>query len=476
MIKKWLSSYNFNYPRSIAYMLQASEYKIPAYLKWLWHIKSFRKVEVRKHFVKTAKSICILAVAWIIAIGTYVLAYFVLTSSLSAKYFLFLLIIALAPFVLAYGIIIPLVIIKFLIQTPIERYIIKKAKEKLKNHKGMKIGIAGSFGKTTMREILKTVLGEGKKVAAPPHSYNTLLGISKFVKGLKGDEEILIFEFGEYYKGDIREMCELVNPEIGVITGINEAHLEKFKNLETTAGTIFELADWLGEKPLYVNGENKIAKEKASSSHMVYTREGVSSWRVENPQTGLDGTSFELSYRDEKFESKSNLLGLHQIGPLVTAIDIAFKLRIPMEDIKKGVEKTKPFDHRLEPKIDSAGVTILDDSYNGNPDGVKAVIAFLVSIRGHRRIYMTPGLVEMGDRMEAVHIEIGKSLAQAGIEKVILIRNSVAPYIEKGLKEFNYKGDIIWFEDGLSALGALPHLTVNGDVVLLQNDWPDQYY
>jgi UDP-N-acetylmuramoyl-tripeptide--D-alanyl-D-alanine ligase len=129
----------------------------------------------------------------------------------------------------------------------------------------------------------------------------------------------------------------------------------------------------------------------------------------------------------------------------------------------------------LEPKTDASGIVTLDDSYNGNPDGVRAVIDFLASLKGHRRFYVTPGLVEMGPRKEEVHHEIGRELAAAGIEKIILIKNSATPYIEEALKEKNYRGEIMWFDNALAAFAALPLMTVKGDVVLLQNDWPDQY-
>ena len=103
------------------------------------------------------------------------------------------------------------------------------------------------------------------------------------------------------------------------------------------------------------------------------------------------------------------------------------------------------------------------------------MIEFLESLSGHRRFYVTPGLVEMGERKEIVHRNIGKQLAEAKIEKVVLIQNSVTPYIERGLKDANYAGDILWFNDMPQALGALAHTTISGDVVLIQNDWPDQY-
>ena len=365
--------------------------------------------------------------------------------------------------------------LKIFIQMPIEYLIIKKTRQILKNYKAIKIAIAGSFGKTTMREILKTVLLEGKKTAAPPENYNTSMGISKFVKTLKGDEEILIFEMGEYYSGDIEKLCDLVQPDIGIITGINEAHLQKFKKIERTIKTIYELSDFLGEKPVYINGENELARKNAKPNHIIYSRDGIGDLKIKNQKTGLDGTSFIIIKNDKELEIKSGLLGLHLVGSLAVAADIALNFGLTFEQIKNGVSKIEPFDHRLEPKIDNAGVITLDDSYNGNPDGVKAVIEFLAGLKNCRRFYVTPGLVEMGEQTEKIHKQIGKELAKAGIEKTILIKNSVTPYIKQGLKEAEYKGEVIWFDNALTAFAALPYLTVGGDIILLQNDWPDQY-
>jgi UDP-N-acetylmuramoyl-tripeptide--D-alanyl-D-alanine ligase len=476
MIRNWLSRYNLRYPRSLVYMLQASEYNIRDYLAWYHKTKNFTRVERRKQFVRTAKGLLLLSIAWTIfflLVGTAISILLIGAGSL--KYILPLLIIFFSPYILAYGIIIPLLVIRVLIQWPVQYLIINKAKQKLKIHTAVRIGIAGSFGKTTMREILKTVLSEGKKVAAPPHSYNTLLGISQFIKTLEGDEEVLVFELGEYYPGDVRKLCDLVQPSMGVITGVNEAHLQKFKSLERTVKTIYELADYLERRPVYVNGENELARKNARSGHILYDRGRVGNWKIENPKTDLTGTSFILTKNDTRLELKSALLGLHQIGPLAASAEIALNLGLSFDQVKEGISKTTPFDHRLEPKTDNAGVITLDDSYNGNPDGVNAVIAFLASLKGHRRFYVTPGLVEMGLRTEEVHKQIGKQLAQANIEKVILIKNSVTSYIEQGLKEKGYKGEVVWFDDALAAFAALPLLTVKGDVVLLQNDWPDQY-
>lgn len=474
MIKNIISRYHPRYVRSLVYMLQACEYKISDYVVWLHRVEDFNVVEKRKQLTKSSKALLLLVLGyalWTLLIGLGV--FIILTVSAWYSYVFGVMIILTAPFLLAYLILLSLLCIQ-LLQKPVESIIVNRARETLAKHPGLKIAIAGSYGKTTMREILKTVLAEGKTVAAPPHSYNTPLGISRFVQGLSGDEDVLIFELGEYYPGDVRTLCELVGPDMGIITGINEAHLEKFKTLERTTQTIFELADYLGDRPLYINGESELARKHAQPGHRIYDQNGIGAWQVVGAKTDLSGTSFTLEKGAAELSLQSELLGLHQVGPLATAAVIAKEIGISEVDIRAGIKKTKPFAHRLEPRTDDTGVTILDDSYNGNPDGVRAVITFLATLEG-RRFYVTPGLVEMGRQTKSVHQAIGRQLAQAGVENVILIKNSVTPYIEQGLIDNQYTGTVLWFDDAFAAFAALPHLTVKGDIIVLQNDWPDQY-
>jgi UDP-N-acetylmuramoyl-tripeptide--D-alanyl-D-alanine ligase len=476
MIRAFLSRYRPRYVRSLAYMLQSTEYNLGDYIAWFNRTRDFSRVEKRGTLKKTAKVYLVLLVIWAFALILFFLSILLARAFTSlTELVVFIIALLFLPYVLGYLITVPLYLVRVVIQQPIEAYIIAKAKSKLAAHKGYKIAVAGSFGKTSMREILRTTLAEGKTVAAPPKSYNTPLGLSKFIMGLRGDEDVLIFELGEYFRGDIKKLCRLVNPDLGVITGVNQAHLSKFKRLDQTAATIFELADALPKGPVYVNGGSDLAKSLARKGHILYSAAGAGGWRADNLKTGLAGTSFDLKSAHQTIHVKSHLLGLHQVGPLSAAADIATQLGLTPAQVQAGLSKVKPFDHRLEPKTDSAGVTTLDDSYNGNPDGAAAVIAFLGSLRGHRRLYVTPGLVEMGPQTKSVHEQIGRQLAGAGIDQVILVRNSVTSYIADGLKQAGYTGQLTWFETGPQAILALPSLTKSGDVVLLQNDWPDQY-
>jgi UDP-N-acetylmuramoyl-tripeptide--D-alanyl-D-alanine ligase len=457
-------------------MLQVCEYNPRDYLNWLARTSDFASVEKRGRLRHTAKASLIQLIIAVMLLAGYV-ASLSLIWLMHAPIGLAVAIVCLAvtPYVVAYAVLVPLFIARFTVQYPLERFTMRKARARLAASSAQIIAVAGSFGKTSMRDILRTVLSEGKTVAAPPESYNTPLGISRFVQGLSGHEEVLVFELGEYYPGDVRRLSNLVQPDIGVITGVNEAHLSKFKTIDRTVGTIFELADWLGDKLVFVNGDNQLASEAARTGHVLYSREGSGPWRVGHASTGLGGTTFDLANGGLKIHVRTHLLGLHQVGPLAAAADLAFRLGMSPRQIETGLSKVKPFAHRLEPKVDSDGVTILDDSYNGNPDGVAAVISFLGTLTGHRRIYVTPGLVEMGHQSRQVHEHIGRLLAEAGIETIVLIRNSATPHIARGLGQAKYSGEVLWFDDGPSSVAAIPHMTTRGDVVLLQNDWPDQY-
>lgn len=454
-------------------MLQASEYHPRDYLAWYRRTSDFSHVERRKTLVWTPKAaVFLLGALMIIAVFLYATLEFILRGEL-VDYVSAAALLLLFPFAAAYALAGLAYAFSFL-QRSFEYLYLRRAKWRLAYHKGVKIAIAGSFGKTSMREILRAVLSEGKNVAAPPSSVNTPIGIARFVESLKGNEDVLVFELGEYYPRDVEKLCRAIEPDIGVITGVNEAHLEKFRSIGATAKTIFELADFLRGKPLYVNAESALSKERAPTSAYLYSKKGVASWKVRDVLAELSHLTFTLDTGSGALVLHSKLLGEHNVGPLCAAGHIAKGLGLSLDAVRDGIARTEAFSHRMQPR-EEGGVLIIDDSYNGNPDGAQAAIRFLEQEKGRRRFYVTPGLVEMGPRTESVHREIGESLARAGIERVVLIETSVARFIEEGLKSGGFKGEVLHFSDMPQALEALKHLTVPGDVVLIQNDWPDQY-
>jgi UDP-N-acetylmuramoyl-tripeptide--D-alanyl-D-alanine ligase len=491
MIQGILSRYRPRYIRSLVYMLQASEYGIAEYIAWYRRTWDFTRVERRKHLVMTDKAKLLLLALWAMA-GLMLLVLALAFTLLSLVEWLALVAVTILvmPHVLGYGIVLPLWVGQVTVQRPRERVLIAETQQLLASSQAFHIAVAGSFGKTSFKEILRWLLTEGKIVAATPGNLNTPLGIVRFVERLEGNEEVLVFEMGEYYPGDVAKLCRIVQPDLGVITGINEAHLSKFKNLTATSATVFELADYLDatrpglkssddQQParpglVYVNGENRLAKQYARQGHLLFSREGVAGWKITSPQTGIDGTSFKMIKDGLELSIKSRLLGLHQVAPLAAAAEIAHELGLSKEQIEAGAAKIKPLAHRLAPRQVEGDVLIIDDTYNGNPDGVRVALDFISKLERPRKIYATPGLVEIGPKSREIHNDIGYELARV-FDVVMLVRNSVTPWIVEGLREADFTGEVYMYETAEDCFNAIAGITKAGDVVLMQNDWPDNY-
>ena len=478
-MKKYFTRYLSVYPRALLYMLQDTEYRLDRYAKWFLRTNDFTKVMKRRTLEITPKIRLLQLVLWgIWALIITAVAVFVAAGYLTHSYVLGLIaiiLVALLPYILAFGIVVPLLVGALVIQKPKERAMIERARAIFKENTATRIAIAGSFGKTTMKEILKTVLAEGKNVAATPGNMNTAIGISRYASKLIGDEDVLIIELGEEHVGDVKLLAELSRPTMGIITGINEAHLVSFKTLDQTVATVFELVDYVGKKAVvYKNGESQLVVDNTSSSDpYVFTEKGVAGWKVTKPQTSLEGTHFVATHGSVVIHAHTKLLGLHTIGMTVTAIVIAHDLGLSATQIEAGLGKVEPFEHRMQPRhLHEAW--IIDDTYNGNSQGVQAGLELLGGLTAKRKIYVTPGLVEQGSSTQDVHELIGQQAARVA-DVVVLMRNSVTDYIEKGLTDSGFKGKLMIIDDPLEFYTNLDQFVAAGDVVLMQNDWTDNY-
>jgi len=477
-MKHFWTRFHPSYPRTIIYMLQSSEYNIGNYFIWLNRTKNFLSVTRRRNLDYTIKASLLLVTAWLILLCVYTFViYAIIKSIISMDILIALLGVVLfmiSPMIVAFGITIPLFIGHKLIQEPKQRKTLKAASDIILKHSAIKIAIAGSYGKTTAKEILQTVLSETKKVAHTPGNINTPIGISRFIKKLDHKEDVIIFELGEERVGDVRKLCELTKPDIGVITGINEAHLSSFGTLELTTATIFELKGYLGDKPLYKNTESLLVKaEVTDGDKLAFSRKGVNGWHVSDIKTSIIGTKFVAQKDDKIISASTGLLGEHNIGTILVAVDIADSIGLTSVQIEAGINKTKPFEHRMQPKF-IHGAWVIDDTYNGNSEGVQAGLLLLKSLDAKRRIYITPGLVEQGIKTKEVHEKIGRQIAKVA-DVVVLMNNSVTDYILAGLKESGFDGKLIIADDPLKFYSNLDAFVAAGDVVLMQNDWTDNY-
>lgn len=345
------------------------------------------------------------------------------------------------------------------------------AKNKIKKLKKLKIiGIAGSYGKTGMKDLIATVLSEKYQVVKTPESVNTPVGIARTIlKEVNDKTEIFIVEMGEYYKGDIKNICSIAHPHIAVITGINEAHFERLKSINNSVKTIFEISENMDSNgTLLLNDRDKNIKNNykgfiVNQETYFYCAKGKVEFNEDAPGYIYQKIFFPI-------------LGQYNLDKIDGVIYLAKKLGLTNKEIATGLKKIKTPAHRLQPILNhEKNILVIDDSYNGNPDGVEEAIKTLSLFKKRRKVFVTPGLVEIGEKDREVHRRIGKRLNDV-VDLVILIKNSVTPFIEEELAKNGFnKKNILWFNSMMEAQNNLGKNLKSGDVVLFQNDWPDNY-
>ena len=368
-----------------------------------------------------------------------------------------------------------------LINAPIESSIrkgfIKETTSLLRSHPNLRVvGITGSYGKTSTKYYLSTILSEKFDVLMTPGSFNTPMGVSMTVRGsLRPTHEVFICEMGAKYVGDIKELCEIAEPDIGIISSIGSQHLETFGSLQNIVSTKLELYDYLqktGGKAI-LNGDCELIRDNVSGG-ILYGEEG--DLKISDIYADCKGTSFTVSYKDlEPFSMSVSLLGAHNVSNLAAAIAVAIELGMTPDEIKRAAKKIKCAPHRLEIKPYGKDV-IIDDAYNANPIGTKAALAALDLFDGYCKIIVTPGMVELGSESEAANKALGAD-ASTVCDYILLVGTFSSEIIKSGALEAGYPEDKIFIygkvEEAINAARMIP--TDLPRVILLENDLPDNY-
>lgn len=478
MIKQFISLYLPNYPMVLVYMLQSTEYQVKPYLQWLWRTKDFTTVMQRRTLEHTKPARALLLAIYggvLMQISAGVaLIQSGLTDDIAGGIAFGAALILSYPIVWAYLLVLPLLLGRWFVTMPADQQRIAAAERIFAGHTGVKIAVVGSYGKTTMKELLSTVLGEGLKVAATPANKNVSSSHARFAQTLSGREDAVIIEYGEGAPGDVARFARYTHPTHAVITGVAPAHLDRYKTLKAAGEDIFSVSEFLDGKQVFVNNESGDARPFLKPEYQLFDVNGALGWRVSSVRVGFEGTSFTMSKAKSSIKLKSGLIGEHQVGFLAFAAALAVELGLTTEQVKAGVAKTQPFEHRMQP-YHLGKAWIIDDTYNGNLEGVRAGTKLLKRLKADRKIYVTPGLVDQGPETERVHVEMGELIAGAKPAIVVLMKNSTTSYIKRGLEQGGYKGEVRIEHHPLDFYTNLAHFVAKGDLVLMQNDWPDSY-
>jgi UDP-N-acetylmuramoyl-tripeptide--D-alanyl-D-alanine ligase len=478
MIREFLSMYRPQYPKVLVYMLQNVEYQTGPYLSWLQRTKDFSTVMKRRTLdeTKAARMLLMYVQLGILAqiSVSLSLVYLGLSGTLIGGAAYGLALFLTYPFVWAYALVLPLIAGNSFIVKPQQRKLVEASRSVFAKHPGVKIAVAGSYGKTSMKELLFTVLPEGLNVAATPANKNVSPSHAYFARKLTGHEDVLIIEYGEGSPGDVARMAEVTQPTHAVITGLAPAHLDQYKTLEAAGSDIFSVAAFVPAGQAYVNADSPSTAPFVDVSYTNFSNKGALGWKVSAVKVELEGTKFTLTKGKESLKLHSGLVGAHQVGFLAFVAAFALELGLTKAQVTAGIAKTKPFEHRMQP-YELNGAWVVDDTYNGNLEGIKAGTQLLKDLKAKRKLYVTPGLVDQGDQKETVHIEVGQLIAAAKPDVVVLMKNSVTAFIEDGLRRGDYSGELIIEDNPLEFYANLKHIVAHGDLVVMQNDWTDNY-
>ena len=376
-----------------------------------------------------------------------------------------------------------MVLLANLINRPIEKginqYYIRDARRMLKACPNLKIiGITGSYGKTSVKYYLHTLLGAKYDVLMTPESFNTPMGVVKTIRGsLKATHEIFLCEMGARHVGDIKEICDIVDPQIGVITSLGYQHLETFKTLDHIVGTKRELFDALpAGGPRFVNGDNEFVKQYGVNQGAVtYGLEEGNAYRAYDLEYSEKGTRFMVQAPDgSREEFTTRLLGEHNVINITGAIAVSHELGIPLDKLKIPVRRLEGAPHRLQP-IAKGKTIIIDDAYNSNPTGAHMALKTLGMFQGVR-VLVTPGMVELGEQEDHYNYELGREATQH-CDYIVLVGHRQTESIQRGVTDTDFDREHFYVAENLQdAMNYVYGIVTNQKlIVLLENDLPDNY-
>ena len=326
-----------------------------------------------------------------------------------------------------------------------KKYIAAKAKGKIERMKNLTvIGITGSIGKTSTKEFLSKILEAKYKVAKTPASVNTQIGIANFIlKDLKDDAEIFVVEIGAYKKGEIKSICDMVHPNIGIITYIGTQHLELFGSQQKLISAKYELIKSLPDDGIaFFNQENEFCRQLAQTAE------------DEGRKVVLYGADKE---KLKKFPSP-NLLGKQTIPNLLAAIKVAEMLNVSTSQIRNQIKKMKPPHHTMELVGLYKGANLIDDTFNTSRESVLAALDYMADYKG-AKVLILSSLIELGNELDRVKIEVNEKAKQVGAR--ILIANKQSPQNAKQeIDSLMNKNSIIIFE-GKEAVKYIKYLLDN---------------
>lgn len=359
-------------------------------------------------------------------------------------------------------------------------YYLNKAKNKLKNMSNLKvIGITGSYGKTSSKNILSDILNMKYDAFPTPKNFNTTYGLMITINNhLDKFTEYFIAEMGAFKRGEIKQLCDFVKPKYGILTTVGTAHLDSFGSREDIQKGKFELIESLPSDGIAIlnrDDEWQVSYKLRNNCKVLWI--GIDNKEADlyatNIELSKDGTHFDCVFKNDenKYHFETKLLGKANVYNILAGIMLGHEFGMNIEELQMGVLKVRPVEHRLELKK-YLDINIIDDAYNSNPVGAKMAIDVLDMMPG-KKIVVTPGMIELKDKQYELNLEFGKQIAKVADEVILVGKEQTKPIYE-GLMVEDYKEkNIHILNDVKEAFPLMQKLKDKETYVLLENDLPD---
>jgi UDP-N-acetylmuramoyl-tripeptide--D-alanyl-D-alanine ligase len=371
------------------------------------------------------------------------------------------------------------------LEKAIQRSYLWSAASRLHHACPIVVGITGSYGKTSTKDILAHLLSGQRHVLSTPKSYNTLMGICKVINtSLQPNHQVFVVEMGAYESGEIAQICNLVHPRLGAITAIGPQHLERFRSMDDIARAKYELIEALPPSGVAVfDAEDAYTAQFRQQTHdkkivLVSTEENpladLYATKITTTSGGLTFTIVERS-SGRCYPCAVNLLGRHNILNILIATALALELGMSLRVVSERLKSLSPVQHRLQLLKRADGLNVIDDAYNSNPVGAQNALEALGDFEGGRKVLVTPGLVELGPLGEKANYELGQQAASV-CDLVILVGHDRTLPIRDGLRSAGF--DLAKIEVVATMRRAseiLAKLARANDTILFLNDLPDTY-
>lgn len=359
------------------------------------------------------------------------------------------------------------------VRTPIETArnarFIDEAKDKLDRINPIRIGITGSYGKTTFKSVLAAILSEKYRVCVSRGNFNTPLGLARTIKeSMTEDAEIFVAEAGARHTGDIAELAELIRPDYAVVTAIGNQHLETFGSLANLKNEKFEIVVALRDKGNAFFG---------SAAGELYRRNGKgyaagANVFAENVRVTDGGTNFTARIGNTAIPLFTKLGGDFIPETVALAAAVALRLDVPPESIKKSVARLNSVAHRQQLLYNGLDV-IIDDAYNANEAGARSALRLLGGFRGKTRVLVTPGIVELGISQYDANYELGAYAASRA--DVMIFIGSNARALASGAESGGAAKTAVFEVGSLKAATEILKNIKGERAILFENDLPDNY-